>query len=68
MCLQCTILAILSITYTEKEEMEEQLEMERRKFSGKLSALRQRQATLIRDKKNILMMSFSRNFDLQINI
>ena len=52
----CTCLArsLHFFKYTEKEVMEEQLEMERRKFSGKLLALQQHQAILMREKKNIL--------------
>lgn len=42
------------VNYLEKEAVEEQLEAERRCFSGKLTALRRRQAALLRDKQNIL--------------
>ena len=53
----CVSNLIMSFSkFTEKEKMEQQLKIERKDFSGKLSVLRQRQALLMRDKKNILTM------------
>ena len=54
-CRTMLTIQLCSCMYPENEVMKEQLETERRKFSGKLSALRQRQAALLREKKNILV-------------